>query len=229
MKLFYDIKAKADEAEIYIYDFIGEDLFSEGVTAKAFADELKALKGKALTVRINSPGGSVWDGMAIHSQLSQHQAPVTVKIEGLAASIASVIALAGDRVEIAEGGFMMIHDPWTMAMGTVDNLMQAAAMLEKIKGSIVEIYAKKTKKPYDEIAAMMAAETWMTGAEAVVLGFADSVMDTVKPQSMAKFDLQNYKNPPQALLSQAEAKEQVQEPDLTDYRAREIEILKLSL
>lgn len=185
------------KGEIEIYDFIGEGLFSEGVTPKTVSRELKALGPiTALDVRINSPGGSVFDGMAIYNLVKQHPAKVTAYVDGIAASMASVIAMAADEIVIPDNALLMIHDPRASASGTADDMLAVAAMLEKIAGQMAEIYQARTGQEIDAIREWMAAETWFTGGEAVENGFADVLGDEIKLAACAGLDRMEFTNTP---------------------------------
>lgn len=191
---WYQIKALANgNTEIYVYDEIGY----WGVTAKDFARDLKEVgKGAAIDLHINSPGGSVTDGIAIYNLLKNHQNSVNIIIDGIAASMASVIAMAGDTITMPENALMMIHNPWGGAMGDADEMRKTADVLDKMKTALISAYASKTGLGDEEISAMMDAETWMTGAEAAELGFADQTSAEVK--IAASFDttkLNNFNNP----------------------------------
>jgi ATP-dependent Clp endopeptidase proteolytic subunit ClpP len=178
MKPFYEIKAAAkDRAELWIYEQIGEDWFGDGVTARGLVQELAALKVKNIDLHINSPGGSVFDGQAIYNALKNHPATVTTYIDGIAASIASVIALAGDRVVMSESALFMIHNPYGMAVGDAAALLKMADALEKVGGSIALAYTGKSGKPEPEILDLMSAETWFSADEAKAIGFADEISD----------------------------------------------------
>lgn len=182
------------EAEIVIYDEIG--LF--GITAKDFHNELRGMGAVShINLRINSPGGSVFDGLAIYNMLARHRASVTVTVDGIAASIASVIAMAGDAVVMPENSMMMIHDPSGLVVGTSKEMRDLADALDKIKGSLIGAYTAKSGRGREEIADLMAAETWLTAEEAVEMGFADSVSESVK--MAAHFDLTKFKNAPAAM------------------------------
>lgn len=185
MKNWYSIKAKADQktAEISIYDEIGY----WGVTAKQFIGDLKALDATAIKLAINSPGGSVFDALAIYNALRQHPAAVEVTIMGVAASAASVIAMAGDTIVMPENAFMMIHNPLNLAYGNADDLREMADVLDKIAASLIGIYAKRTGLPDDEIKALLDAETWLNAEEAVTKGFADELQAELKVA--AAFDM----------------------------------------
>ena len=169
---WYRITAKGpDCVEVMIYDEIGY----WGITAKKFCEDLAAIEASSITLRINSPGGQVFDGFAIYSALQAHEAEVHVKIDGLAASIASIIAMAGDTVEIGPNAFVMIHDPSSYAFGNAADLRKEADLLDKLRDAIAKVYADKSGKPLDQIKAKMAEETWFTGDEALEFGLVDSI------------------------------------------------------
>ena len=189
---WYDIRAEADSAEVLIYDRIGEGFFTEGVTAKDFITTLQSLKVATLSVRINSPGGSVFDGLAIHNALRAHPAEVTTHVDGLAASIASVIALAGDEVRTADNALMMIHNPMSMAIGTAEELRQEADILDKISGAMVAIYTESSDLDADEVTAALQAETWYSAAEARDAGFIDHIDGASKAAAEYTDDLPTF-------------------------------------
>lgn len=173
---WYEIKARANNttAEILLYEEIG----SWGVSAKQFRGDLEDLGNVSdIEVRINSPGGSVFDGAAIFNLLKQHDAKVTVFIDGLAASIASVIAMAGDEIIMAENALMMIHDPWSLAIGNAADFRREADFLDKVKDTLVTTYETRTGMDRDEIAALLTDETWLDAEEAVEFGFADRTVE----------------------------------------------------
>ncbi len=161
-------------AEVLIYDPIGEDWLGNGVTAKKFRDDLAAMGDvQEIVVRINSPGGEVFDGFAIYNALKQHKAQVVVHIDGLAASIASVIAMAGDKVVMGEGAMFMVHSPWTVALGNADQMRDIADMLDKVEVGLVDAYVAKTGKSRAEVEKWMDGETWFTRDESIAAGLAD--------------------------------------------------------
>ena len=137
--------------ELLIYSDIGESFFYDSVSAKSIKSQLDGMTG-ALSVRINSPGGDVFDGFAIYNLLAQYEGQVTVHIDGLAASAASVIAMAGDEIIMADNALMMIHDPWTISVGDSSEMRSTADLLDKIKGSIVTTYLSKSSLSEGEIA-----------------------------------------------------------------------------
>ncbi|MEB2376765.1 Clp protease ClpP [Citrobacter freundii] len=175
------MQASADnEADIYIYDEIGY----WGVTARQFVNDLKALGDIThINLHINSPGGDVFDGIAIFNALKHHGAAITVHIDGLAASMASVIAMVGNPVIMPENTMMMIHKPWGFAGGDANDMRDYADLLDKVESVLIPAYAEKTGKTTEEIAAMLDDETWMDGKECLEHGFADQV--TTSLQAMA--------------------------------------------
>mgnify|MGYP001611055471 CR=1 FL=1 len=187
----YRISAKGKEVEIFLYEDIGEGFFG-GVSAKGFASDLKAAgKVETINLRINSYGGDVFDGLAIYNLLAAHDARVVSHIDGIAASIASVIAMAGNEIRIAENGFLMIHDAWGAASGNASDIHAFANTLEMVSGSIADVYAKRTGKDRAGIVDMMHAETWMDAKEATEKGFATSMVENV--QMAAKYDPAKHK------------------------------------
>lgn len=193
----YQILNKSkDRAEIHLYEDIGEGWFG-GVSAKVFTDDIKKLGAvKAIDLRINSPGGSVFEGVTMYNVLKSHQARVTVHVDGLAASIASIVAMAGDEILMADNALMMIHDPWGMTVGTADDMRAEAGVLDTVKATLIDTYAKRTNQQKDKIAAMMADETWMTAAEAVDLGFADAVSGEALMAACVDISRYKYKHLP---------------------------------
>lgn len=189
--------AAGSDPEILIYDYIG----AFGVTAKDFHDQLKALGNpKNITVHINSPGGEVFPGTAIYNMLRQHKARITMIIDGVAASMASLIAMAGDEIIMPANSFLMIHNPGGFVLGTSKDLRDHADMLDKLKQGMVEAYTRKSGKTDEEVAQIMDDETWYTAAEAVEAGFADKLDEPV--QIAATFDfLSKYRNPPDDLVA----------------------------
>jgi ATP-dependent Clp protease, protease subunit len=168
---WYNIAPKGEtEAEISIYDSIG----GYEINAKQFADDLKALDVQTIHLRINSPGGSVIDGNAIFNALQRHSAKVITHIDGLAASMASVIAMAGDEIRMADNALLMIHNPWTFSMGDADDLRADADLLDKMRDIIVGAYGRSQYNA-EELKDLMDAETWMTAQEALDAGFIDTI------------------------------------------------------
>lgn len=182
------VRASAeDDATISILDVIGQDFWGEGVTARRIAGALRNIGNRAVTVTINSPGGDVFEGLAIYNLLREHPAKVTVKVLGLAASAASVIAMAGDEVRVARAGFLMIHNTWVVASGNRHDLREAAEYLEPFDRALVDIYAARTGLDEADLTQMLDKETWIGGADAVEQGFADLLLpsDAVKEEPQA--------------------------------------------
>lgn len=170
-------------SEILLYDEIG----FWGVTATDFAAALKSAGPGPINVRINSPGGDVFDGMAIYNMLLAHPGGVTTMVDGLAASAASYIAMAGDTVSMAESSQMMVHNAWGLSIGNRHDMTKTAAVLARIDGQIADIYATKTGKDSADMAAMMDAETWMTASEASDSGFCNNVVTPAKAKNTTDF------------------------------------------
>lgn len=181
-----EIRSKsATKAEIVIYGSIGQPnwLEPDAVSAKVFSDELKKLDATVneIDLRLNSPGGDVFEGVAIYNRIKQHKAKFTVYIDGLAASIASIIALAGDEIVMGEGALFMVHLPWTWAMGDRNSLENTIQRLMDVEEQMVGIYAKKTGLGRSEIKKMLEDETWMDADQAIENGFANSKFAETMP------------------------------------------------
>ena len=186
---WYNIQNKAGEtADIYIFDEIG----TYGVTAQDFISEIKGLKDMPINLRINSLGGDVFDGMAMYNVIKRREAKTTVYIEGIAASIATIIALGADEVIMAENSLFMIHNAWGGTSGEAKDMRKTAETLDKITSELTDIYVKKTGLSYDALAEMMDEETWLNAEEAFRLGFIDTISDSIKVA--AKYDVSKFKN-----------------------------------
>jgi len=193
----FKVDAKGDEATIYIYDVIGFDFWSGGgVTAKDFADQLDKITAKVVHLRINSPGGDVFEARAMVAAMDRHSAKFVAHVDGIAASAASFLAASADEVEMAEGSMQMIHNAWTIAIGDRNDMTRTADLLAKIDGTIADDYVKKTGKARDEIVLMMDEETWFTAEEAVEAGLADRVAGKVDAKAKNTWDLSAYNHAP---------------------------------
>jgi len=171
------------ERSISVYDVIGFDYWSgEGVTAKRVASALRAMGKGPVTVNVNSPGGDMFEGLAIYNLLREHDGLVTVKVLGLAASAASVIAMAGDTVQIARAGFLMIHNAWVMAIGNRNDLIEVADTLKPFDDAMASIYAARTGQELKAMAKLMDSETWIGGEAAIEGGFADELLPSDQVQ-----------------------------------------------
>jgi ATP-dependent protease ClpP protease subunit len=189
--------ADADEAEVWIYDEIGY----WGTRAADFARELSQLDVSKIHLHINSPGGSVFDGVAIHNLLRTHRATVEVTVDGIAASIASVIAMAGDTVTMGRGTEMMIHNPSGLVLGQATDMREMADLLDKLAVDLAGFYADRAGGSVDYWLGLMAAETWYSAQEAVDAGLADAVIagsapakkDTGAAEDRGDWDLSAYR------------------------------------
>lgn len=193
----YKIENKASEATVYIYDEIGWF----GISAEDFIKDFNAIDAKTINIRLNTPGGSVFDGTAIFNAIRQHKSKTITHIDGLAASIGSIIALASDEVRMAENAFFMLHEAWSIVIGNADIMREEAELLDKVDGVIAKTYMDKTGKDKKEIKKLMKKETWMTADEAKEMGFID-VIDGEKEDEKAKatlFDLSVFANVPDEL------------------------------
>ncbi|MFC7817562.1 head maturation protease, ClpP-related [Streptomyces sp. NPDC057367] len=184
----------ADEAEVMLYDEVGGWL---GATADEFINDLRGITASNILLRVNSPGGQVYEGIAIANALRSHPASVTVQVDGIAASIASVIAMAGDRVRMMPNAMIMVHDASGLTVGNAADHRDTADLLDKISGNIADAYAARAGGTRDEWRQVMVAETWYTAEEAVAAGLADEVVPTPKrgdgePEMRQQFDLTAY-------------------------------------
>lgn len=169
--------AEDDDRTISVYDVIGYDYWSgDGVTAKRVAAALRSMGAGPVTVNVNSPGGDMFEGLAIYNLLREHKGEVTVKVLGLAASAASIIAMAGDTVQIARAGFLMIHNAWVVAMGNRNDLREYADTMEPFDRAMADIYAARTGSERAAMEKLMDAETWIGGSDAIEQGFADELL-----------------------------------------------------
>jgi ATP-dependent Clp endopeptidase proteolytic subunit ClpP len=185
---WFEIRNAAKKAEIWIYDMIGKDFWTgDGVTAKDFQKELAAINASEIDLHINSPGGEVFEGVTIYNLLKQHPANITTFIDGIAASIASVIALAGNKITMAENALFMMHNPSGLVMGTSEDMRSMAEILDKVRGTMISPYASKSGKTEDEISTMLDAETWMNADEAMEAGFIDEITGKMDLAACAKF------------------------------------------
>ncbi|MFG1246788.1 head maturation protease, ClpP-related [Xanthobacter flavus] len=190
------------DGELVLYGPVGGDWWDDsGFTAMDVIQSLAQMDGD-ITVRLNSGGGVAWDGVAIYNALKAYAGAVTIVVEGVAASAASVIAMAGDEVEMRAGALMMIHNASTITWGTAEDHEKSRELLAKLDGQLAAIYAESTGLDVAEIRALMDAETWMDAAEAIDKGFAGTA-DDEKAAKASAFDYRLYAKAPKALHSQA--------------------------
>jgi ATP-dependent Clp protease, protease subunit len=213
-----------DTTTVYVYDVIDGWW---GVSAADFARELAAITTPNVVLRINSPGGDVFEARAMMAAIAEHPAKFTARIDGLCASAATALTLCCDTVEIVDGGFYMIHQAWTFAMGNADELRTTASLLDKVDTVLVNGYVEKTGKPEAEVRALMAAETWFDAEEAVEAKFCDAKVELTtggkdKAAQARAFNLSAFANAPKALTAKPE------EPQI-DKAARERMLARLGL
>lgn len=171
--------ASTDDATITIYDVIGEDRWTGGgFTDKQMAAALRGIGDRDVTVDINSPGGDMFEGIAIYNMLAQHKGRVTVNVMGLAASAASIIAMAGDTINMSAGSFMMIHNAWGVVVGNKADMRASADVFDSFDGGLADIYEARTGLNRSEIVKLMDAESFFSVSEAINLGFADGPAQT---------------------------------------------------
>ncbi|UDQ99292.1 head maturation protease, ClpP-related [Lentisphaerota bacterium WC36G] len=197
MKTWFQVQNKADNSqtsEVYLFDDIG----GWGVTASEFVVEVKAAlnnnESETLEVHINSCGGSIFEGIAIYHFLKNLKQKVTVVVDGLAASIASVIAMAGDEIIMPENSYLMIHNGWGVSVGDADKMRSYADLLDKLGDTISSIYASRTGIEQDELKQMMSDETWLNGTEALEFGFATSNTSAINVAASCR--IKNFNNVP---------------------------------
>ena len=199
---WYKIEALSDDnTELMIYDVIGWPFNDAGEIIRALA----GVTSKTVTVRINSPGGDVFDAMAIFNALQAHKSKVITRVESLAASAASFIALAGKEVQAYQNAMVMIHDPWALAAGNQYDLREIADILEKISGNMVDIYSQNSNVGKKEIRDMLKAESWFTAKEAKEKGFIDTIIDGKAVK--AQFDLSMFAHVPDGLGEESQGRE----------------------
>lgn len=189
-------QARGNRGEIWLYDQIGASFWGDGITAKSFQKDLQAMgKVTGIDLRINSPGGDVFEGFAIYNQLAQHPATVNVYVDGVAASIASIIAMSGDKIAMAKNSMMMIHNPQGAAYGDEREMDRVKALLQQVKANLTTTYVDRTGNNAKDIENWMDEETWFTADTAVERGFADAVIS--EQAVSACFDLSGFRNVPQ--------------------------------
>lgn len=174
---------------ITMFDIVGEDFWSGGgITAKKVAAQLRAIGDRPVEVQINSPGGDMFEGLAVYNVLREHSQSITVKVMGMAASAASIIAMAGDRIEVGSASFIMIHNCWVLAIGNRHDMAETAEWLAPFDQAMADVYAQRTGADAKQIAKWMDSETYMSGSVAIERGFADALLpaDQVQVDENAK-------------------------------------------
>lgn len=185
--------------ELVLYGSVGSDWFDDFFTARDVVSSLAQLKGKDINVRINSGGGIADEGVAIYNSLKNHTGTVTVYVDGIAASAASVIAMAGSKIVMRTGSVMMVHDPLMLAIGNADDMRKAIEALDAVGDAMADIYSAKTGRPAEAVRKEMRDELWMTAAEAKAKGYADDEDDSEAIEASA-FDYRAYSRAPERIV-----------------------------
>lgn len=191
---FYNKETVKEETILYIYD----EISPWGIDAKSIVKDIASATGP-IRMKLNTPGGNVFDGIAIYSAMRASKNEISVDIEGIAASAGAIIAMGGTKINMAENAFLMIHEAWTLMVGNASDLRKEADVLEKIDEQIVNIFSKKSGKDNKEVKKALSAETWFNGQEAMDWGLIDNIIETEPAQNL--FDLSVFNNVPDALRS----------------------------
>lgn len=216
----------ADEVELLIYgDIVSDSYWNEGVVAKELIKQLQASTAKTIKLYINSPGGNVYAGKAIFNALKRHSATKCVYIDGIAASIASIIAMAGDEIHIPANATLMIHNPSSIAWGEAKDFIKAAGILESEKKALISIYQTKTKLTEEEISQLMDAETWMIGQEAIDKGLATHLLQNSPPENFLNLNLSGFEHIPEQIVNYAKSTQTPQSSQEHEMTPEEIQNL----
>lgn len=217
----YQVKARGKKsAEVLLYDEIGNSFWG-GVSAKQLQDDLAKLgEIDTINLRINSPGGDVFEAFTMYNNFARHPAQVLVDIDGMAFSAASVVAMAGDEIRMADNAMFMIHNPSTTVYGGADDMMKMADVLNQVKGNIVTTYEKQTKLDTAELEQLMDDETWFTADQALAKGFIDRITDSLNVE--ACFDPRRFRHPPPGFMDSRRSSS----PRLDAYRGRLAEVIR---
>jgi ATP-dependent Clp protease protease subunit len=213
------VKAQGDTAEdsLYVYGTIGDFGYGEGVSAKDFAAALRESTAGKLRLRINSPGGDVFEGVAMAQAMREYKGEIVAQVDGIAASAATFLTTAAAQTLMAPGSMLMVHRAWTVVYGSTVELTKQAAVLEKIDGQIAQAYADRTGLTVEAALAWMDAETWFTEAEAVEAGLADAVIEKADADAKALARNWNaadvFKNAPLAATEPEPAPQPAAEPE----------------
>lgn len=202
MTWFKAFDKSSDSVEIDVYGDIGDDLIGDGTStsAKEFIEVVRSARGKAIELRINSGGGSVFDAFAMMAALSDHDGKVTAHVDGVAASAASFLLAAADEVRIASVGYVMVHESSALSFGNASELRAMADWLSKIDAQIATVYAKRTGRSEEEFRDAMRATTWFTAQSAVEWGLADAIDEVVSVAACATSDIAALMSAPEGAL-----------------------------
>lgn len=210
----FKVVQQGRDATVYVYDVIGDDYYG-GVSAKQFVSEVAALDVDVIKLRVNSPGGDVFAGVAMGQALKDHKAKVIAYIDGQAASAATRLTANADEVHIASGAFYMIHNSWTIAAGDNREFFKTANLLKDVDETIIADYHAKTGQSVEQLQQWMNETTWFKAEDAVKYGFANSVTGNATAEAKNRWNLAAYDNAPKELIEKT--------PDKTiDERANEL-------
>lgn len=218
------VKNEGDITHVYMYDAIGGYF---GIDPQNFVTRLNDIESPEIKLHINSPGGDVFDARAIATAIKQHKSKITAQIDGLCASAATYISAACESVSMADGGFYMIHEGWTLAIGNKNDLTKMVDLLNKVDAAIVNDYERKTGKDRDQIESWMAEETWFSAEEALENGFIDQLIEEDAVENTAKWDLSAYSNAPKNMKNSKPSDDEF-EKELMARRRRQAEAIAMA-
>lgn len=193
---WFNFDNSKDIPEVMIYDQIGMDWWGDGLSARDFREEFNAIKANEINLHINSPGGSIYEGLAIYNTIKSHPAKINGFVDGIAASISSVVLMASDTIIMPENADLLIHKPWSGIVGNSDDMRNEADELDRLEDQIAKIYSDRTGINIKEISRMMSEERWISGNDAVEMGFADEVIEN-KKAAACMFDIGMFNSIPE--------------------------------
>ena len=221
----FEIKNEDSVSHVYMYDAIGGYW---GIEPENFIKQLNDIDTPEIVLHINSPGGDVFDARAIATAIKQHSSVITAQIDGLCASAATYISAACKSVSMADGGFYMVHEGWTLAMGNKNDLGKTVALLEKVDNSIINDYERKTGQARDQLESWMKDETWFSAEEAKEHGFVDSIIEEEGVENTSKWDLSAYANTPKNLKNVPKPPQEDDNKELLARLRRQAEALSMA-
>ena len=221
----FEIKNEDSVSHIYMYDAIGGYW---GIEPENFIKQLNEIDTPEIVLHINSPGGDVFDARAIATAIKQHGSVISAQIDGLCASAATYISAACKSVSMADGGFYMVHEGWTLAMGNKNDLSKTVALLEKVDNSIINDYERKTGQSRDQLESWMKDETWFSAEEAKEHGFVDLIIEEEGVSNTSKWDLSAYANTPKNLKNDPKPPQEDDNKELLARLRRQAEALSMA-
>jgi ATP-dependent Clp protease, protease subunit len=227
MKTPWRFEAKSDsEAELFLYSEIGDSAFGDSITAQQFADDLKNLGPvQRILLRVNSAGGNVFSDISIYNQLIAHPATILGQVDGLAASISSIILMSASRIIMSQGSFLMVHNPFTSLVGDSAEFLKMGQTLAKVKDSLIAIYRRHSHLSADKLSELMNAETWFTPSEAVDAGLADEIVETGQAEMpiAASLDFSKFRRVPREIAARARKPEPSPDVYYSQFSGRTLE------